>query len=103
MSLIGIVTGTYAPSVLPVKIEALKQRFIEIKPTIEQVETHPGSGGGMLYSGNRCTPNEVAWRIGEVDESIEQIKNGEIDETIIAVYYERANAEHWYKYEKDWG
>lgn len=99
---ISLVTGNdhYTPD-NPVKV-AIKTRVVEILPGIEQ--KHP-RGFDACYDGNRTKPENIGWRFQQSFGSPDpqEILRGSWDEQIIKTYHEAASAEHWYRYEKDWG
>jgi len=61
--------------------------------------------GDYCYDGNRCKPENLGWRFqqwfGYPDA--QEILNGKWDAEIKDVYHDAAGAEHYYRYQKDWG
>jgi hypothetical protein len=101
--------------------DAAIRRFEEILPTLNRRRDRPG-GMGYLYSGRRTKPESVVNKfLAEVrPESLfrgkweeqglktghptpESIAAGEWDREIEESWHDRAGAEYWYKYEKDYG
>jgi hypothetical protein len=103
----GILTGNDAFVGEDVQLKAaIAERFKAIKHSI------PQKSGDYLYSGNRCEPENLGWRLLQnfyrfpvVKDlpSVEDIFYGRIDEEIISTYHEAASCEWYYTYEKDWG
>lgn len=90
-------------------------RFEKILPTLAELE------GDYVYDGSRCSPPNVAdrysgnafrknfrqpWRgwLGKLHYVWACLSTwlGWQDKKIEATWHERASAEHWYLYEKDW-
>ena len=82
--------------------DAIFERASKLIPEIPQ--KHP-EGFNACYDGNRCKPENLGWRFEQFFGSPEpqEILDGEWDEQIVQIYHEAASAEHWYRYEKDWG
>jgi len=61
--------------------------------------------GDFCYDGNRCKPESLGWRFVQTFGApcVAEIKGGALDAEIAATYHEAAEAEHWYRFEKDWG
>lgn len=67
--------------------------------------------GNYIYSGSRC--HDFGWRFrqtycgglsGEVPSTmIAEVAEGKWDQQIEATWHDSASAEHWYRYEKDYG
>ena len=98
----SLLTGRYAPRQLPQLAQAIKTRFITIRPKLVERK------GDYCYDGNRTAPDEVAYRpwtafVADVGDCWEAILRGEKDAEIEEIWHERAQSEHWYRYEKDWG
>lgn len=96
---IAVITGIHSGNgELEPFTQAVQDRFEQLLPGLEQNQ------GDYCYDGNRCTPREVSWRVGIIEDMTpEQVTAGELDDCIVATWHERASAEHWYRYEKDWG
>jgi hypothetical protein len=65
---------------------------------------------GLVFGGGRCTPGSVAYRgrrsgagRGLADLDLFEVASGQHDQEIVDTWIERASAEHYYAYEKDWG
>lgn len=100
---VSLLTGNdhYTPA-NPVK-DAVAQRAAVLIPGIPQ--QHP-KGYDACYDGNRCKPENLGWRFQQYfgnPSDPQEVLDGEWDEQIVATYHEAASAEHWYRYEKDWG
>jgi len=79
-------------------IDALEARFVEIKPNLEERDNDHS-----IYGGSRTSPYRVAVRVAnKIDSTVESIAAGNVDDIIEAVWHDRADAEHWYRYEKQW-
>jgi len=70
--------------------------------------------GDYIYDGNRCRPENLGWRVlqnhrfapkfldrGEI--VAKDVLSGKWDDLIEHTWHDAASAEHWYRYEKDWG
>ncbi len=87
--------------------EAIAARFILIRDgeDFAKRDARDPRSFGFCYDGNRCEPGSLGWRFvqmhGEVNP--DAIEVGAFDAEIAETYHEAASAEHWYRYEKDWG
>lgn len=100
-TLANLIAGT-AHFQTPGVDEAIAARFLLIQ---QAGCLAPHQGGEFCYDGNRCKPESLGWRLvqnyGAPD--VAEIEAGALDAEIVATYHEAANAEHWYRFEKDWG
>lgn len=92
---------------------AVAERFNAIRHTFRYRE------GDYLYDGSRCSPGELGWRFRQTlslflhqpgglqweppAALIGEIAAGQHDKIIEATWHDAASAEHWYRYEKDYG
>jgi hypothetical protein len=84
---------------------AVAERFNAIKHTFTERE------GDYIYGGWRCDPERLGWRFRQVVGGSfsavvfnpADIRSGKYDKGIEDTWHESASAEHWYRYEKDWG
>ena len=78
---------------------AVAARFTEIQSTLVK------RTGDFLYSGTRTLPECLGWRLrqnfGSCD--VADVAAGAIDDQIAETWHAAASAEHWYRYEKDYG
>lgn len=83
--------------------KAVKDRFILIQHKFKQQSLL--DDGGYAYDGNRCLPENLGWRFIQSHglRSPCDIESGTLDGLIEETWHESARAEHWYRYEKDWG
>jgi hypothetical protein len=61
--------------------------------------------GDHCYDGNRCEPVNLGWRFQQEigNPSVQEIVDGKWDAEIEWIYHHAANAEHYYRNQKDWG
>lgn len=112
---ISILTGTDCWGPDGIK-NAVAARAAILIPKIPQ--QHP-NGYDACYDGNRCKPENLGWRfqqnarpflggpsvdlIGREEITPEGILAGIYDDLIVYTYHDAASAEHYYRFEKDWG
>lgn len=82
--------------------DAVMARFREIRAGLRE------RTGNYIYSGGRC--QNLGWRFrqrfrlrSEVEPVATEIESGLWDSEIEATWHGAASAEHWYRYEKDYG
>lgn len=83
----------------PETFDALLERAKTLLPTAERFP-------GALYDGSRTKPERVAERVayhGRREFTVDEIRRGKADETLVSTYHERAGVDYWYTYEKDHG
>jgi hypothetical protein len=94
-------------------LEAIADRYTEIRPTLPTGETD--DRGGFIYSGKRTEPANIVFFFGRKPKAkpfdhhnidgitAERVKAGEYDQVIIDSFYDRAASDYWYTYCKDYG
>ena len=95
----GVLTGTDCFGPHNSVKAAIAQRATVLIPKITQrTDEH-------CYDGNRCKPDNLGWRFQQEIGSPEpqEILDGKWDEDLEWLYHHAANAEHYYRHEKDWG
>lgn len=96
---LGVLTGTDCFGPLDAVKTAIAQRAMVLIPKITP------KTGEHCYDGNRCKPENLGWRFQQEIGSPEpqEILDGKWDEEIEDIYHHSANAEHYYRFQKDWG
>ena len=95
---IGLLTGKHSSCETPVEI-AVALRFNQIRSTLKpQTDCR-------CYDGNRCLPEQQGWRFIQSygERPVEEIAAGKWDAIIEKNWHDCADAEYYYRYEKDWG
>jgi len=82
--------------------EAVARRFEKIRHT----EAFQPKEGDYCYDGNRTQAENIGWRSAQTsgfEVPPAKVEAGFYDEAIAKGFHEAASAEHYYRYEKDWG
>ena len=87
---------------------AVAERFEIIKGTeafTQRDADDPRTMFGWCYDGNRTKAENLGWRFRQDHGALdpEAIKAGKYDRLIEATFHGAADAEYYYRYEKDWG
>jgi hypothetical protein len=96
---LGVLTGTDQFSQPDPLKAAIAVRLTALIPAIKQKE------GDYCYDGNRCKPENLGWRFQQEigHPSLDEVKAGKWDDEVEWTYHHAANAEHYYRFQKDWG
>lgn len=87
---------------------AVERRFEAIKGTdafAHRDHNDPRTMFGWCYDGNRTRSSELGWRFRQDHGALDpvSIEAGAHDAKIAATFHNAADAEYYYRYEKDWG
>lgn len=93
-------------------LEAIASRYKALRPSLPTGEDHDGEG--HVYEGRRTEPESIVFHFGRTTKgdlsfhkvdgiTAERVQAGDFDHVIRDAFMERAGAEYWYKYMKDYG
>jgi hypothetical protein len=106
--MLTILTGTNCHAQRDALDMAVERRFEHIKGSdafAERDSRDPRAPFGYCYEGNRTRSSELGWRLRQSYGSLDpvSIEAGCHDAEIAATFHDAADAEYYYRYEKDWG